>query len=293
LVTTVRTARSVVEAGRKVLLRHADDFSRRGDERLQAQELLEHAAGSPLDDEDRIDPHVEKRFEDLIGRRTTGEPVAYIRGFEDFRGLRLTVKPGVFIPRQSTEFLAEQAIRRLRGRKDPVAADLATGLGAVALAMAREVPKTRVYATDISPMAQRLARANAKSLGLKNVRILAGSMFDPFPGSLKGSFDVIASHPPYIANGELTELPKELVQFEPITALVGSSEDGLGLIRVLVSGAVEWLKPGGWLCVELAPDLTRKVRPMMLLAGYDRVSITRGISDDSRVLVGRRTRGAP
>lgn len=288
MVTAVKTARSVVEAGRKMLLRHADDFSRRGDERLQARELLEYAAGAELDDEDEIDALVQKRFESLLARRSTGEPVAYIRGFEEFRDLRLTVKPGVFIPRQSTEFLAEQAIRRLRRRKDPIAADLATGVGAVALAMAGEVPRARVYATDISAVAQRLARGNARSLGLTNVRFLAGSMFDPLPRTLEGSFDVIASHPPYIATGEVTELPKELVEFEPMAALVGSSEDGLGLIRLLVRDALTWLKPGGWLCVEIAPDLTRKVRSMMRRAGYGNVAITRGISDDSRVLVGQR-----
>ena len=282
-----KTAHSVVEAGRKALLRYADDFSRRGDERLQARELLEYAAGAELDDEDEIDPLVQNRFASLIKRRSTGEPVAYIRGFEEFRGLRLTVKPGVFIPRQSTEFLAEQAIRRLRRRKDPIAADLATGVGAVALAMADEVPSARVYATDLSPDACRMARKNARLLVSTNVRFLVGSMFDPLPRNLKGSFDVIASHPPYISTSEMSEQPKEL-GFEPMTALVGSSEDGMGLIRVLVSDAVVWLKPGGWLCVEVAPDLTRKVRSMMRRAGYDHVAITRGIWDDSRVLVGRR-----
>jgi release factor glutamine methyltransferase len=287
LVTAVKTARSVVEAGRKTLLRHADDFSRRGDERLQARELLEYAAGAELDDDDVIDPLVHKRFESLLDRRSTGEPVAYIRGFEEFRGLRLTVKPGVFIPRQSTEFLAEQAIRRLRRRQDPIAADLASGVGAVALAMADEVPGARVYATDISAAAQRMARANARSHALTNVRFLTGSMFDPLPRALKGSFDVIASHPPYIATGEMTDQPKEL-GFEPMESLVGSSEDGLGLIRLLVSDAPVWLKPGGWLCVEVAPDLTRKVRSMLLRAGYGRVAITRGIWEDSRVLVGQR-----
>lgn len=285
--TAVKTARSVIEAGRKTLRRHADDFSRRGDERLQAQELLEFAAGTELDDEDVIDLRVQRRFESLIQRRTTGEPVAYIRGFEEFRGLQLSVKPGVFIPRQSTEFLAEQAIRRLRRRRNPIGADLACGVGAVALAMAEEVAAADVYATDISTPALRMARTNARTLELTNVRFLAGSMFEPLPKTLRGSLDVIASHPPYISPQEMTEQPKEL-GFEPLTALVGEADDGLGLIRLLVSEAVDWLKPGGWLCIEVAPDLTRKIRSMMLRAGYARVAITRSIWDDSRVLVGQR-----
>ena len=285
--SAVKTAHKVVEAGRKTLLRFADGFSRRGDERLQAWELLEYAAGTELYEEDEIDPGVQKRFESLIQRRATGEPVAYIRGFEEFRGLRLTAKPGVFIPRQSTEFLAEQAIRRLRRRSSPIAADLAAGAGAVAIAMAAEVPKARVYATDISTDAVRLARTNARSLGLTNVRFLTGSMFDPLPRDLKGSIDVIASHPPYISDAEMTDQPKEL-EFEPLTSLVGGSDDGLGLTRLLVSEAVAWLKPGGWLCIEVAPDLTRKVRSMMHRAGYGGIAITRGIWEDTRVLIGRR-----
>jgi release factor glutamine methyltransferase len=245
-------ARRVIEAGRKRLVRSADIFARHGDEDLQARELLEYAAGRELDDGDVIAPDVHIKFERLLDRRVTGEPVAYIRGFEEFRRLRLKVKPGAFIPRQSTEFLAEQAIRRLRGRGNPLAADLATGVGAVALAIAQELPKARVYGTDISGSALRLARANARSHGLSNVTFLSGSMFDPLPNDGRGSFDVIASHPPYLAQNEIPDLPKELLQFEPVDSLTDASDDGFGLIRLLVDGAGDWLKSGAWLCIEVA-----------------------------------------
>lgn len=288
IVDMQKTAGEVIEAARKHLVRHVDDFSRRGDERNQARELLEHAAGGALDDEHPIDERIHSRFYRLIDRRSTGEPVAYITGYEEFRGLRLSVKPGAFIPRQSTEFLAEQAIRRLRRRKDPIAADLATGVGAVAVAIAEEVPDAIVYATEISKTPLRLARANARSHDLRNVRFLEGSMFEPLPRKLRGSFDVIASHPPYVAATELHELPRELTAFEPMESLTDQSDDGLGLMRVLIDGAIEWLKPGGWLCVETGSDLARKVRSMLTRAGYSEIRSTQGVIDESRVLVARR-----
>jgi len=284
----IGTAGEIIEAARKRLLRHVDDFSRYGDERTQARELLEHAVGGPLDDKDPVEARFYMRFNRLIERRATGEPVPYIRGYEEFRGLRFSVKPGAFIPRQSTEFLAEQAIRRSRRRTDPIVADLATGVGAVAVAIADEVPDATVFATDISKTALRLARANARSHNARNVSFLAGSMFEPLPTRLRGSFDVITSHPPYVAAGELHELPRELTAFEPMESLTDASGDGLGLMRILIGGAIEWLKPGGWLCVEVGSDVARTVRSMMTRAGYAEIKSTRGVIAESRVVVGRR-----
>ena len=281
------TARRVVEEGRRRLLPFTELFARSGDERLQARELLEYAAGVELDDDDLIDAAVRERFDELIERRTTGEPVAYIRGFEEFRGLRLEVKRGAFVPRQSSEFLAEQAIRRLRRRARPVAADIATGVGAVAMAIANELPSATVYGTDISDDALQLARGNARAARISNARFLRGSMFDPLPKRLKGSLDVITSHPPYISAIELPEMPKELLEFEPVHSLTDASEDGLGLVRLLVFGSREWLKPGGWLCVEVAPDVVRKVRPMIVRAGFTDVASRRG-GWESRVVIGKR-----
>ncbi len=281
------TADELIETGRKRLLRHVDNFSRVGDERDQARELLAHAAGNEIDDGVEVDKRTLRRYERFIDRRTTGEPVPYIRGFETFSGLELLVKPGVFIPRDTTQFLASQAAARLRGRKSPLAADLATGVGAVALAMADAVPASQVYGTDISPLAVQLARANARKNGLPNARFSVGSMFDSLPRSLRGWMDVIASHPPYVTDDELGDLPAEIA-FEPTGTLTDSSADGLGLVRLLVNEGRHWLKRDGWLCVEIAPDLSRTLRSMLIRAGYRGVRSTRGISEHSRVLVAKR-----
>lgn len=281
-------AEELIEAAHERLRRHVDRFSRYGDERAQARELLEYAAGGELDDDDEIDPRTRVAFEGLVERRAKGEPVPYIRGYEVFLGMRLAVEPGVFIPRETTEFLARQAIRRLRGRTDPVAADLATGVGAVAIAIARHVPNARVYGADISRSAVTMARANARSNGVGNVTFVAGSMFEPLPKRLRGSVDVIASHPPYVATRELRDLPAEVIDFEPVQTLTDSSRDGLGFVRALVLDARAWLKPGGWLCVEIASDLTRTLRSMLSGAGYREIKSTRARRLDTRVVVGRR-----
>ncbi len=282
------TAHDLIEAGRKRLLGEIERFSRYGDERLQARELLEHAAGGDVDERDEVDATTRRKYAVLLERRAKGEPIGYIRGYEEFRGIRLAVGPGAFIPRDTTQFLAEQAIRRLRGRKEPVAADIATGVGAVALAIAQEVAGASVYGTDISPVALGLARVNARRHRLSNARFLAGSGFDPLPKKLRGSIDVLVSHPPYIPTHEVGELPVELLDFEPIESLTDSSHDGLGFVRMLVLGARDWLKPDGWLCIEIEPEVARTVRSMMVRAGYRSVRSTHGRSPYTRVLVAKR-----
>jgi release factor glutamine methyltransferase len=282
------TAEDLIRAGRKRLLVEVDRFSRYGDERAQARELLEHAAGRDVYDDDEIDAPTRRRYEALIARREKGEPIGYIRGFEDFRGIRLVVKPGAFIPRETTQFLAEQAIRRLRLRKKPVAVDIATGIGAVALAIAADVADAAVFGTDISRIALRLARDNARRHRLSNARFLEGSAFDPLPSKLRGTVDVIVSHPPYVSTHEIGELPTELLDFEPVESLTDSSPDGLGFVRMLVVESREWLKPDGWLCLEIGPDLARTVRSLLVRAGYRSVRSTKSASPYSRVLVAKR-----
>jgi release factor glutamine methyltransferase len=283
----VITAKDLIGAGRKRLLGDASRRSRTGDEAVQALELLWHAAGRELDDDEIIDQQTRRRYEAFLERRVRGEPVPYIRGYEEFNGLRFAVKPGAFIPRQTTEFLAQQAIRRIRRRPNPIAADLACGVGAVAVVMGHEVPTATVYGTDISATALRLARANARANDATNVTFLKGSMFEALPAKLRGSLDVVASHPPYIPSHELDDQPAELIEYEPFHTLTDSSHDGLGLVRVLVADAREWLKPGGWLCIEIAPDMTRYVRTLLVRSGYRDVASTREW-EHTRVLVARR-----
>lgn len=257
-------------------------------EEIESDDLLCFAMGvDELDPDEEVAGPVRRRFERMIERRATGEPVQLIKGFAVFRGLEVLSRPGVFVPRDSTEFLAEQAIRRLRGRRRPVAVDLATGGGTVALAIANEVRGVRVYGTDISREAIRVARRNAQRLRLR-ASFAVGDLFGGLPGDLRGRVDVVTLHPPYVARGEVRELPEEIRRFEPAHTLTDRSADGLGLVGRAAREAGGWLKRGGWLLVEVSPDRSRAVAATLRAGGFRgvRSTVDRGFKV-TRVIVGR------
>ena len=255
-------------------------------ERIEAEELLSHLIGDDWTAQDLIPAAVVQRFERLIARRATGEPVPYIKGYVEFRHLKLLARRGVFVPRDSSEELAEQAVRRLRRRRSPVAVDLATGSGPVALAMANEVRAAEVFGTDLSGDAIRLARQNVRRLGL-SVTFLVGDMFGALPRGIGGKVDVVTFHPPYVGKRELRDLPDEVIRFEPVMSLTDHSPRGMGLIERAASEAWDWLKPGGWLLIEVSPDRSRTVATILRRAGYTEVRSTKGGLEVTRVVTAR------
>jgi release factor glutamine methyltransferase len=262
-------------------------------ERREAAVLLSFALGDPDASDELADPESVVstrpgvRYRRLIERRASGEPMAHIIGWTTFRGLRIAVGRGAFVPRQSSELMAENAVRRLRRRRTPVAVDLATGIGPVALAVAHAIPAAQVHGTDISRNAVRQARANAASLGLGNAAFHCGDLFGSLPAGLRGRVDVITIHSPYVPPAELDDLPLEIRGFEPEDALTDRSADGLGLLQRTAEEAPDWLRRGGWLLVEVSPDRARVVRSLLVRSGYRDVRSTRGWPDISRVIVGR------
>jgi release factor glutamine methyltransferase len=266
----------------------AIDHWQRDREQIEAEELLRFAMGvDRVRPRDEVPAAIRRKFGRMIDRRASGEPVQLIIGHAVFRGLEIEARPGVFVPRDSTEFLAEQAIRRLHGRRRPVAVDLATGGGAVALSIADEVPGARVFGSDISAAAVRVARHNAEGLRLR-ATFVRGDLFGALPRRIVGEVDVITLHPPYVARGELRELPEEILRFEPVHTLTDQSLDGLGLVGRTVAEAPAWLRPGGWLLIEVSPDRARPVASVMRKGGFTDVRSTmdRGFKV-TRVLVGR------
>jgi release factor glutamine methyltransferase len=266
----------------------AIDHWQRGRERIEAEDLLAHVL-----DVDEVDPFDDVsaadrgRFERMISRRAAGEPTQLIKGYAVFRGLEIIARPGVFVPRDSTEFLAEQAVRRLRGRRRPTAVDVATGGGTVALAIANEVAGSRVYGTDISAFAVRVARTNADRLGLR-ATFRVGDLFGALPADLEARVDVVTLHPPYVPRGDLRDLPDEIRRFEPVHTLTDRSADGLGLVGRTAEEAPTWLRPGGWLLIEVSPDRARAVSTLMRRNGFEDVRST--VDRDfkvTRVIVGR------
>jgi release factor glutamine methyltransferase len=255
-------------------------------ERIEAEELLSHLIGPDWTARDEIPTAIARSFRRLIARRATGEPVPYIKGYAEFRGLRLIARAGVFVPRDSTEFLAEQAIRRLRRRRGAIHVDLATGSGPVALAVAHEVPGAEVHGADLHPGPIRAARENARRLGL-TVRFHRGDLLDALPRSLAGRIDVITFHPPYVGRKEVRTLPAEVLGFEPLESLTDHSPLGMGLIERAAHEAWGWLRPGGWLLVEVSPDRSRRVATVLRRAGYAEVRSTKGGIAVTRVLTAR------
>ena len=259
-------------------------------ERIEAEDLLIHVMGYEPEPDEDIAGSDRREFEALIERRATGEPIPYIKGYAEFRGIELRTKPGVFVPRDSSEFLAEQAVRRLRGRKKPVHVDLATGGGTIALAVADEVPKAQVWGTDVAADAVKLARKNAKMLDL-TATFKRGDLFGALPKSLRGTVDVITLHPPYVPRDEIEDLPDEIRDWEPEHTLTDRSIDGMGLIHRTVEESPAWLRKGGWLLMEVSPDRAKGVKKVFRRGGFDEVESTKGGElKVTRVIVGRRPR---
>jgi release factor glutamine methyltransferase len=285
----MRARRLVDDAVKTLKASAAIDHWQRGRERIEAEELLTHVYGGEEPDRgDEVPDARARRFLSLIERRATGEPIPYIKGYTEFRGLELRVVPGVFVPRDSSEFLAEQAVRRLRRRHDPVYVDLATGGGTIALAVANEVLRVSVFGSDIARDSVEVARRNARRLDLK-ARFVVGDLFDALPNKLKGSVDVITLHPPYVAREELHDLPQEIKEWEPIHTLTDHSEDGLGLLTRAVAESPAWLGRTGWLLVEVSPDRARSVKKVFERGGFRDVQVTKGGDlQVTRVIVGRR-----
>jgi release factor glutamine methyltransferase len=283
-------ARALVAEGTKALKASpAIDHWQKDRERIEAEDLMGFVMGGEEPDPDeKIPPARAKAFRGLIARRSTGEPIPYIKGHTEFRGIEMLVEPGVFVPRDSSEFLAEQAVRRLRKRRSPVHVDLATGAGTIALAVAHEVPGAEVVGVDLSPEAIRLARKNARHVGVR-ARFVIGDLFEGLPRRLKGRVDVITVHPPYVAAHEVDDLPDEIKAWEPVHTLTDRSDDGLGFVRRAVAEAPMWLSKRGWLLMETDPDRARDVKRVFVARGFRDVESTKGGElKVTRVIVGRR-----
>jgi len=277
----------LLKKAKRTLVEANERFGWQGDEADQAWDLLAHVLGRQPDRSQEVSPAAQRTFERLVKRRTTGEPMAFIVGWVEFLDFKMKVKPGAFIPRLTSEFLAQQAIRRLRGRRSPVHVDLATGIGPVAIASARAVPRAKVIAADISRKAITQARDNASELGVQNVSFVRSDLFNSLPRELRGSIDVVTIHPPYVPRDEVRDLPVEIRGHEPQHTLTDRSSDGLGLVRRVVLEGLDWLTPGGWLLIETTPSESSLIRGFLRVAGYSDVRSTVGELKLTRVYCGR------
>jgi release factor glutamine methyltransferase len=248
--------------------------------------LLEAATGSrstQLIGEELDERTVEEVLE-LARRRATGEPLQYITGVAGFRHLELAVGPGVLIPRPETEMVVERALEHLP--KEGIAVDVGTGSGAIALSIAYERPDVRVLATEISAEALMWAERNRAALGLQ-VEFIECDLLEGLPADLRGRVDLVVANPPYVPDEHARILPRDVIGHEPNVALFGGT-DGLVIVRALASSARDWLKPRGWLVLEMASGAGAAVARGLGELGYSEISAGLDLAGRERVAEGRR-----
>ena len=259
---------------------------------LEARTLLAAAAGKTTEQLLRdmylyTSSEIETRTEEMLERRLKGEPLAYIAGSWEFYGLPFTVTPDVLIPRIDTEVLVACVVRAIRafGMKGRVL-DLCCGSGCIACAVASELPAARVVAADISLPALDIARKNIKDNKLASRIITIHADAKTWPPMSIGSFDVIASNPPYIASEEILTLDSSVRDHEPLGALDGGT-DGLDFYRAIIKYWTITLRPNGMMMFEVGEGQADAVKKMLLGAGYVAVQTVKDTLGVERVVIGK------
>jgi release factor glutamine methyltransferase len=253
--------------------------------RLEAELLLCHVLGVSrswlyANRDQAVTRQQGETFLKAAGRRAAGEPLAYITGSREFWSLSLKINEAVLIPRPETELLVETALQFIPEHAEWRIADLGTGSGAIALALATERPACEVHATDVSEAALALARDNASRLNLSRVRFHAGSWLE----GLSGRFHLIVSNPPYIA-GDDVHLQQGDCRFEPVVALTPGA-DGMEAIRTIATESRRFLLEGGMLAFEHGYDQGEPCRALLEQLGYRNVTTRRDLAGLERVTSG-------
>ena len=288
-----RNIAQLLDLGERVLQDSTHIFEDH-DNRQEAEELLAFTLDVDLEDEDLdldgdVTQRQQERYLSLIARRAGGEPFPFIVGRIEFYGLDLKVWPGAFVPRPSSELTVDRAVKRIGRKRSPVVVDVCSGAGPIALGIADEVKGADVWGLDIQEEGLEQGRKNARRLGIRNVSFRRGDMYEPLPEKLRGQVDVITGHVPYVPKGEIEDLPSEVREHEPLYTLSDESDDGLTLMRRAISEAPAWLKPGGWLMLEVSDDLGDRLLKMSKKAGLEPVGVASDDDDLSVVVEARKS----
>jgi release factor glutamine methyltransferase len=226
------------------------------------------------------------KFEELVSKRAQRFPLQHLTGYAYFRALELKVGPGVFVPRFETEVVTQLAVDALRAipSEEPIAVDLATGSGAIALSLATEVPNAKIYAVELSADALVFTKENFARYA-PNAELRQGDLADAF-GDLDGQVDVLISNPPYIPD-EMIPIYPEVHLHDPSLALYGGT-DGLDLIRKVDASARRLLRPGGSLIIEHADMQGKAVQELLLASGWRNVATHKDLAGRDRATTGTR-----
>jgi release factor glutamine methyltransferase len=259
--------------------------------RTDARRMLEEACGEDwmLHLDAPATTRAVAHLDAMIERRLAGEPLQYVLGRWSFRHLDLMVDHRVLIPRPETESVVDVALEALKVLgPEPTVVDLGTGSGAIALALAFEVPDIHVIGTDASADALAVARANLAGIGRAGarVRLFEGSWFAPLPPLLEGAIQLIVSNPPYVADGEVPDLPPEVSRWEPREALV-AGPTGLEDLEAIIATAPRWLARPGALVCELAPHQAEHAVALAYEGGFSEAEVRPDLTGRPRTLLAR------
>jgi len=285
------TAASLLAEGTRRLALAGLDCARQDALRLMAQALGTDRLTVYVEPRRPVDARAAASFRALVDRRAGHEPVQHILGFEEFCGLKIAVTPDVLIPRPETEGLVERALELLADRPGALVADIGTGSGAIACALAAARADLEVLAVDQSLGALAVASDNVRALGLASrVRLLAGDLFGPL-ASLADSLDMVVANPPYCPSGVIPTLPAEVERFEPRMALDGGP-DGMRVLRRIIAEAPRFLRPGAWLLMEIGEEQAGPLASLMAAEGFSSIGARRDLRDVERYIEGRWGEGA-
>jgi release factor glutamine methyltransferase len=242
--------------------------------------------------ERRLSADEQRRYDEALAERERGMPAQYITGHQEFWGMDLIVSPAVLIPRPETEHVIETVLARAGVARAPSPAsllrivDVGTGSGCIALALAKELPSAEIHATDISPAALEVARANAARHQLDDR--IHFHQTDLLQGLERTAFDFVVSNPPYVGESEADQVQLEVRKHEPRSAVFAGAT-GLEVIERLIPPARESLKPGGWLVMEISGTISDRVRGQ--LGGWHDVQVTNDLQGIPRVVSARTSQG--
>jgi release factor glutamine methyltransferase len=221
------------------------------------------------------------RYRELVRQRASGVPLQQILGETEFYSRPFKMEPGVFIPRPETERLVEACVRLLeplrRSERAPIAVEIGCGSGAIAVSLAVEMPRLQVHASDINP---RALGAGAR------VHAVEGSRFDPLPAHLQGQVDLLVSNPPYIRSADLAGLPVEVREHDPATALDGGA-DGLEFYQAIAAAMGLWVRPGGFVAVEIGDDQGPAVCDILAASGGEDAAVVQDYAGRDRIVTAR------
>ncbi len=258
-----------------------------------AKELMLHCLNISSTDfflkrEESIDEETKLRYEALINRRASHEPLQHITGIAYFYGREFNVNSSVLIPRYDTENLVERVLKLVK-RGDHIL-DMCTGSGCIIETIALESRLTREEAVflgvDISKEALKVARANKEKLGADAVDFMQSDLFENLNDNLRNSFDIIVSNPPYIKTAVIEELDKEVKLHDPYIALDGSS-DGLKFYKKITEEAIHFLKKDGYLAYEIGSDQAEEVKDIMAAKGFVNIEVYKDLSGLDRVVIAK------